>query len=175
MMTERFGLIQVGGKDATIIGKDLKVGQVAPEFTVHALDWSVVRGLADTKGKIRIIASVPSLDTDVCDRETRLFNGEAAALGRNVVIQTISMDLPYAQKRWCGAAGVNQVMVLSDHQNAEFGKKYGVLIKERRILRRAVFIIDCDDKVIYTAYMPALGEEPNYEEVLGMTKKALKG
>jgi len=175
MTPERFGLIKIGGKDATILGDDLKVGQVAPEFTVHSLDWSLVRGLADTQGKVRIIASVPSLDTDVCDRETRRFNAEAAALGKDVVIQTISMDLPYAQKRWCEAAGVEQVMVLSDHQNAEFGEKYGVLIKERRILRRAVFVIDRDDKVLYAAYMPALGEEPNYEEVLATAKKALEG
>ncbi len=147
MTTERFGLIKVGGKDATVIGDDVKVGQTAPEFTAHALDWSLVRGLADTKGKVRIIASVPSLDTDVCDRETRRFNTEAAALGKDIVIQTISTDLPYAQKRWCGAAGVEQVMVLSDHQNAEFGEKYGVLIKERRILRRAVFVIGRDDKI----------------------------
>jgi thiol peroxidase len=174
MATERFGLIKVGGKDATIIGDDVQVGQAAPEFTTHALDWSLVRGLADTKGKVRIIASVPSLDTDVCDRETRRFNTEAAALGKDVVIQTISTDLPYAQKRWCGAAGVDQVMVLSDHQNVEFGEKYGVLVKERRTLRRAVFVVDRGDKIVYVAYMPVLSQEPNYEEVLEAARKALK-
>src|SRR3970040_1694518 len=104
MATERFGLIKIGGMDATIIGDDVKVGQPAPEFTAHALDWSLVRGLADTKGKVRIIAAVPSLDTPVCDRETRRFNAEAAAVGKDVVIQTISTDLPSAQKRWWGAA-----------------------------------------------------------------------
>ena len=175
MTTERFGIIKIGGKDATVIGDDVKVGQTAPDFTAHALDWSLVRGLADTKGKVRIIAAVPSLDTEVCDRETRRFNTEAAALDKNIVIQTLSMDLPYAQKRWCGAAGVDQVMVLSDHQNAEFGEKYGVLIKERRLLRRAVFVVGRDDKVIYAAYMSALGDEPNYAEVLEAAKKALKG
>ncbi|HPP62745.1 MAG TPA: thiol peroxidase [Anaerolineales bacterium] len=174
MTTERFGIIKVGGRDATVIGDDVKVGDAAPEFTVHALDWSLTRGLADTKGKVRIIAAVPSLDTDVCDRETRRFNQEAAALGKDIVIQTISTDLPYAQKRWCGAAGVDQVMVLSDHQNAEFGEKYGVLIKERRILRRAVFVVGRDDKIVYAAYMPALGDEPNYEEVIEAAKKALQ-
>ena len=174
MATERFGLIKVGGMDATIIGDDVKAGQPAPEFTAHALDWSLVRGLADTKGKVRIIAAVPSLDTPVCDRETRRFNAEAAALGKDVVIQTISTDLPYAQKRWCGAAGVDQVMVLSDHQNAEFGEKYGVLVKERRTLRRSVFVVGRDDKIVYAAYMPVSGEEPNYEEVLEAAKKALK-
>ena len=173
MTSERFGLIQVGGKDATIIGDDIKVGQTAPDFSLHALDWSVVRGLADTKGKVRIIAAVPSLDTDTCDRETRRFNLEAASLDEDIVIEVISTDLPYAQKRWCGAAGVDQLMVLSDHQDAEFGKKYACLIKERRTLRRAVFVVDRQDKVSYVAYMPALGVEPNYEEVLDAARAAL--
>lgn len=173
MTTERFGIIKVGGRDATIIGDDVQVGQDAPEFTLHANDWSLVRGLAETKGKVRIVASVPSLDTEVCDRETRRFNQEAAALDKDIAILTISADLPYAQKRWCGAAGVDQVQTLSDHQNAEFGEKYGVLIKERRILRRAVFVIGRDDKIAYAAYMPTLGEEPNYDEVIEAAKKAL--
>lgn len=173
MASERFGIIKVGGRDATVIGDDVQVGQTAPEFTAHALDWSLVRGLADTKGKVRIIASVPSLDTEVCDRETRRFNQEAAALDKDIVILVLSTDLPYAQKRWCGAAGVDQVMALSDHQNAEFGEKYGTLIKERRILRRAVFVVDRADKIVYAAYMPALGDEPNYAEVIEAAKRAL--
>ncbi|MGD8404303.1 MAG: thiol peroxidase [Anaerolineales bacterium] len=173
MTIERTGLIEVAGKDATIIGEDIEVGQTAPDFTAHALDWSVVRGLADTNGKVRIIAAVPSLDTGTCDRETRRFNQEAASLDEDVVIIVISTDLPYAQKRWCGAAGVDQVMVLSDHQTAEFGEKYGCLIKERRIMRRAVFVVDRQDKVRYAAYMPALGIEPNYEEVLNAARAAL--
>ena len=173
MATERFGLIQVGGKDATVIGDDIQVGQTAPDFSLHALDWTVVRGLADTQGKVRIIAAVPSLDTDTCDRETRRFNQEAASLNEDIVIEVISTDLPYAQKRWCGAAGVDQVMVLSDHQTAEFGEKYACLIKERRTLRRAVFVVDRQDKVTYVAYMPALGIEPNYEEVIEAARAAL--
>jgi thioredoxin-dependent peroxiredoxin len=173
MTTERFGLIQAGGKDATVVGDDIEVGQTAPDFSVHTLDWSVVRGLADTKGKVRIIAAVPSLDTNVCDRETRRFNQEAAGLSEDIVIEVISTDLPYAQKRWCGAAGVDQVMVLSDHMTAEFGEKYGCLIKERRILRRAVFVVDREDRVSYAAYMPALGIEPNYEDVLEAARSAL--
>jgi thiol peroxidase len=173
MSTERTGLIQLAGKDATVIGDDVQVGQVAPEFSAHALDWSVVRGLADTQGKVRIIAAVPSLDTEVCDRETRRFNQEAASLSKDILIQVISTDLPYAQKRWCGAAGVDQVMVLSDHQAAEFGEKYGCLIKERRILRRAVFVVDRQGKVTYAAYMPALGVEPDYNQVLEAARAAL--
>jgi thiol peroxidase len=173
MATERFGFIKVGGKDATVIGNDLKIGGQAPEFTVHTLDWNLKRGLADTEGKVRIIAAVPSLDTDVCDRETRRFNQEAASLSKDIVIEVISTDLPYAQKRWCGAAGVDQVMTLSDHMTGEFGEKYGVLIKERRILRRAVFVVGKDNKLVYVAYMPTLGDEPNYSEVLEAARKAL--
>jgi thioredoxin-dependent peroxiredoxin len=170
---ERTGVMQVGGKDATIIGADVKVGDPAPDFTAQMNDWSAMRGLADTKGKVRILAAVPSLETDVCDRETRRFNQEAAALGADVVIEVISTDLPYTQKRWCGASGINRVVTLSDHMNAEFGEKYGVLIKERRTLRRAVFVVGKDDKLTYVAYMPELGVEPNYAEVLEAAKKAL--
>ena len=173
MILERTGIFQLAGKDATIVGGDIKVGDAAPDFVVHALDWSLARGLGDTAGKVRIIAAVPSLDTATCDRETRRFNQEAAGLDNDIVIEVISTDLPYAQKRWCGAAGVDQVMVLSDHQNAEFGERYGCLIKERRILRRAVFVIDRQDKVAYAAYMPVLGIEPNYEEVLTAARAAL--
>lgn len=173
MATERFGLIQVGGKDATVIGDDVAVGERAPEFTAHAQDWSVVRGLASTAGKVRILTALPSLDTDVCDRETRRFNQEASSLSKDIVIQAISTDLPYTQKRWCGAAGVDQVKTLSDHMSAEFGEKYGVLIKERRILRRAVFVVGRDDKLVYVAYMPKLGDEPDYGAVLEAAKKAL--
>jgi thiol peroxidase len=170
---ERTGIFQLAGKDATIVGNDIKVGQAAPDFKVHALDWSIVNGLADTAGKVRILAAVPSLETDTCDRETRRFNQEASALGRDIVIEVVSTDLPYTQKRWCGAAAIEQVMVLSDHMTAEFGEKYGCLIKERRILRRAVFVVDRQDIVVYAAYMPALGVEPNYEEVLAAARAAL--
>jgi thiol peroxidase len=171
--TERFGLIQVGGKDATVVGDDLTVGSMAPDFTAQAPDWSLVRGLADTAGKVRILAAVPSLDTEVCDRETRRFNVEAASLSKDISIEVISTDLPYTQKRWCGAAGVDQVQTLSDHMNVEFGVKYGVLIKERRILRRAVFVVGRDDRLAYVAYMPKLGDEPDYAAVLDAAKKAL--
>jgi thiol peroxidase len=173
MATERFGLIKVGGKEATVIGDDVKVGATAPEFTAHTNDWALFRGLADTANKVRVLAAVPSLDTSTCDRETRRFNEEAAALGKDIVIEVISTDLPYTQKRWCGAAGVDRVMTLSDHMNAEFGEKYGVLIKERRILRRAVFVVGKDNKFGYVAYMPELGIEPDYAAVLEAAKKAL--
>ena len=173
MSFERFGIIKFKGKEATVVGPDLNAGDDAPEFTVQTLDWLTFNGLADTKGKVRIIAAVPSLDTEVCDRETRRFNQEASALGKDVAILVISTDLPYAQKCWCGAAGVDQVTVLSDHMSADFGMKYGCLIKESRVLRRAVFVANKAGKVVYSAYMPALGEEPDYAEVLAAARKAL--
>ncbi len=172
-MQKRAGLIKFSGNDVTVVGADLMPGQKAPEFKVHTQSWETFRGLENTANKVRIIAAVPSLDTSVCDRETRRFNEAAAALGEAIVILVISMDLPFAQKRWCGAAGVDQVMVLSDHRWAEFGKQYGCLMKEPRLLRRAVFVVDKNDTVVYVSYMPALGNEPNYEEVLAAAKQAL--
>jgi thiol peroxidase len=173
MTIERFGIVKFRGQDVTVSGADLQPGQAAPEFTVQTLDWSPFNGLANTQGKVRIIAAVPSLDTEVCDRETRRFNQEAAALSKDIAILVISCDLPFAQKRWCGAAGVDQVTVLSDHMSVDFGVKYGVLIKEARILRRAAFVVDRTGKLTYVAYMPALGEEPNYAEVFAAAKAAL--
>lgn len=172
-MNERFGLIKFKGQDATVVGPDLQPGDEAPEFLVQRLDWTPFAGLADTQGKVRILAAVPSLDTEVCDREARRFNAEAAALGPDIAILVISTDLPFAQKRWCGAAGVDQVVVLSDHMNADFGAKYGCLIKEARILRRAVFVVDRQGKIAYAAYMPALGDEPDYAAVLAAARAAL--
>ncbi|MBL6965316.1 MAG: thiol peroxidase [Anaerolineales bacterium] len=173
MVIEREGLIQFGGKAAIIIGPDLEVGLTAPEFTVHTQSWLDFSGLAETQGKVRIIAAVPSLETSVCDRETRKFNEEAAALSEEIAILVISTDLPYTQKRWCGAAGIEQVLVLSDHKTADFGAKYGCLLKDQRVLRRAVFVVDRSDRLAYVAYMSALGEEPDYAEVLAAAKAAL--
>lgn len=173
MTIERFGIIKFKGQEATVIGPDLKPGDDAPEFTVQDINWQRFDGLANTKGKVRIIAAVPSLDTEVCDRETRRFNVEAAAIGKDVTILVISTDLPFTQKRWCGAAGVDQVIVLSDHMTTDFGTKYGCLIKEVRLLRRAVFVVDRAGKIIYAAYMPTMGEEPNYAAVLEAVKTAI--
>ena len=173
MVVERKDQFKFRDHLVTILGEDIKVGQKAPDFIVQSQDWSVVSGLAQTKNKIRIIAAVPSLDTSVCDRETRRFNQEAAALSKDIVIFTISMDLPFTQKRWCGAAGVEQVMVVSDHLRGDFGKKYAVLLKEAGIFRRAVFVIDRKGIVTYSAYMPLLGDEPNYDEVLQAANNAL--
>ncbi|MEX1248448.1 MAG: thiol peroxidase [Anaerolineales bacterium] len=170
---ERTGLLQIAGKDVTVIGPDIKVGQQAPEFTAQAQDWSTVKVLDATRGKVRVIASLPSLATSVCDTETRRFNEAAASLDKDIAIITISNDLPYALKNWCAAAGVDKVMVVSDHMDNNFGEKYGVLVKERRILRRAVFVVDKQGKVVYVAYLPTLGDQPIYEEVLAAAKGAL--
>jgi thiol peroxidase len=170
---ERTGLFKFAGKDATIVGSDIVVGQIAPEFTAQANDWSTIQALQSTHGKVRIIGSLPSLNTSVCDRETRKFNEEAAALGSEIAILMLSMDLPFTQKNWCAAAGVDKVMTLSDHMDGNFGEKYGVLLKEPRIHRRAVFVVDSNNSVVYAAYMPVLGEEPNYSEVLAAAKACL--
>jgi len=173
MTVERSGLLKFRGQDVTVLGEDLKPGMSAPEFTVQNLQWAPFHGLADTRGKVRIIASFLSVDTDVCDRELHQFNEAAAALGKDVAILVVSSDLPFAQNRWCGATGVDQVSVLSDHMTGEFGLNYGLLIKEARVLRRAVFVVDRNGKLTYVAYMPAFGVEPNYSEVLDAARAAL--
>ena len=173
MSIERKGLIQIAGNDMTVIGPDITVGQQAPDFIAYTQDWNTFAGLQQTKGKVRIIGSLPSLNTSVCDRETHRFNQEASELGENIVVMVISMDLPFTLKNWCGAAGVDNVIILSDHQSAEFGEKYGVLIKERRVFRRAIFVVNAKDQVVYAEYMPALGVEPNYADVISAARKAL--
>jgi thiol peroxidase len=173
MVTVRADVFKLGDKFATLLGDEVKVGDAAPEFTSVVPGWGKVNPLQESKGKVVILSAVPSLDTDVCDRETRRFNEEAAKLGEDIVIYTVSTDFPMAQKRWCGAAGVDKVKVVSDVVDAEFGLKYGVLIKERRYLRRSVFIVGRDGKLTYVKYLPTLGEEPNYEEVIQAAKQAL--
>jgi len=173
MTSERFGVLKFAGKEQTVVGDDIRVGQKAPEFTIQKTDWSVSKGLKETRGKVRIITSVPSLDTPVCDRETRRFNEEAAKLGNDIIVMVISVDLPVAQKRWCGAAGVDQVMTVSDVIKTDFGKKYATLMKEVRVLRRAVFVVNKKGIVTYVAYMPTTRDEPNYEEVLDAARQAL--
>ena len=170
---ERKGIVQFHGNDVTVVGADIQVGQMAPEFTAQTADWEEMKALASTKGKVRIIGSMLSFSTSVCDRETRRFNQEAAALGQDVAILMLTMDLPFTLKSWCAAAGVDQVITLSDHLTGEFGQKYGTLIKELRFLRRAIFVVDRDGKVVYAAYMPVMGDEPDYAQVLEAAKKAL--
>jgi thiol peroxidase len=169
-MEERTGLITMKGNPLTLLGPALNVGDKAPEFEVLDNDLSPVR-FSSYQGKVCVIASVPSLDTPVCDMETRRFNQEAGDLDSDVAILTISMDLPFAQKRWCGAAGVDKVITLSDHRDASFGTAYGVLIKELRLLARGVFVVDRDGVIQYVELVKELTEEPNYDAALGAVKK----
>lgn len=173
MSNERKGIMEFRGQDVTIIGDDIQVGEQVPEFTVITKDWSWIEALASQQGKVRIIGSLPSLSTDVCDRETRRFNESAASLSSEISIMMVSMDLPFTLNQWCAAAGIEQVTTLSDHFHAEFGEKYGVLMKELRIFRRAVFVIDAAGKAVYAEYLPALGNEPDYDAVLEAAKNAL--
>jgi thiol peroxidase len=168
-MEERKGIITMKGQPLTLLGKEVKVGEQVPDFVVLANDLSAVK-LASYRGKVRIISSVPSLDTSVCDTMTRRFNQEAVNLGNDVVVLTISMDLPFAQKRWCGAAGVKNVQTLSDHRDASFGAAFGVLIKELRLLARAVFVVDKEGVVRHVQIVSELTNEPDYEVVLQTVK-----
>ena len=173
MMEERFGVFQLDGKDVTLVGPEIQVGQTAPGFTATAINWQRVAPLEDSAGKVRVLAAVPSLETSVCDRETRRFNQEAAALSDDVRIYVVSADLPSTQKRWCGAAGIDRVVTVSDHQQVEFGQKYGCLIKERRVLRRSVFVVGRDDRLVYVDSMKSQGDEPDYAAVLEAARAAL--
>lgn len=158
------------GNPVTLLGTEVKVGDKAPDFTVLANDLTPVT-LSDSKGSVRLISVVPSLDTGVCDQQTRRFNEEAANL-EGVKILTISVDLPFAQKRWCGAAGIENVQTLSDHRELSFGKAYGVAIKELRLLARAIFVIDSNDVVTYVEYVSEATNHPNYEAAIEAAKAA---
>jgi thiol peroxidase len=160
------------GKPRTVLGARLKVGDRAPDFTLVANDFSEVT-LADSAGKVRLISVVPSLDTEVCDLQTRRFNQEAAGFGPDVVVLTVSADLPYAQRRWCGAAGVDRVQTLSDHRDMNFGNAYGTHIKETRLEQRAVFIVDRDGIVRYAEYVPELSQHPDYEAALAALREVV--
>jgi thiol peroxidase len=161
---------RMGGNQVTLVGPELKPGDDAPDFTV--LDNSLEpKTLQDYSGKIKLISVVPSLDTRVCDIQTRRFNEIAAGLSDDIVVLTISMDLPFAQERWCGAAGVDRVETLSDHREGAFGENYGLLIKELRLLNRAVLIIDGDDVIRYIQVVEENHDLPDYEEALEALKQ----
>ncbi len=169
-MTERKGIITMRGNPLTLVGNEVKVGDASPDFVVLDNNLSPVK-FSSFRGKTCILSSVPSLDTPVCDMETRKFNEEAGRLGGDVVILTMSMDLPFAQKRWCAAAGVTKVQTLSDHREASFGMAYGVLIKELRLLARAVFLVDRKGTVQYIQLVKEVTNEPDYTVVLNALKK----
>lgn len=161
--------VTFGGNPVTLIGNEVKVGDQAPQFKVLANDLSE-KTLNDFKG-VRLISSVPSLDTGVCDAQTRRFNEEAGDIS-GVTVLTVSADLPFAQARWCGASGLDNVITLSDHRDFSFAEAYGVGIKELRLLSRAVFVVDSNDKVTYVEYVGEVTDHPNYEAALAAAKEA---
>lgn len=171
MSTVRSGATTLKGNPIDLLGPELKVGDKAPDFSVQAADMSFVT-LKSSAGKTRIITTVPSLDTPVCKKETIHFSQEVKALS-NVEMLCVSMDLPFAQKRWCGSEGVENIHCLSDHLTAAFGEAYGVLIHSgplKRILARAVFVIGPDDKLRHVEYVSEIANEPNYQAALQAAK-----
>ncbi len=172
-MAERKDVVKFKGNPLTLVGNELKVGDRAPDAEVLANDLSAVK-LSGFGGKVCVICTVPSLDTPVCDIQTRKFNEQAASLGNDVVVLTISMDLPFAQKRWCGAANVKNVQTLSDHRKAEFGTAFGILIKELRLLARTVFVVDKEGIIRYIEIVDEVTNEPNYEAALTAAKEVKK-
>jgi thiol peroxidase len=172
-VTERPQAVTFKGNGVTLLGPEIQVGQAAPAFSLPNTDLAPV-SLADFKNQVVLLTSVPSLDTPVCDLETRRFHEAVGALGPGVQLVTVSMDLPFAQKRWCGANGIDRVMTLSDYRDHAFGHAYGVYIKELGLLARAVFVIDGDGMVRYVEYVPEVTHEPQYDAALN-TVKALLG
>jgi len=170
MAQEKPNAVTFKGNPLTLIGPDIKVGDKAPNFQVIAKDLSPVT-LDSSKGKIRLISVVPSLDTPVCDQQTRRFNEEAAKLPANVEVLTVSADLPFAQARFCGAANIDRVKTLSDHRELSFGQAYGVLIKELKLLARSVFVVDGADRVQYVEIVKEVTNHPNYDAALAAVKK----
>ncbi len=168
-LQERTNVVTMKGNPVTLLGKDVAVSQEAPDATLVANDLSEVK-LSSFRGKTCIVSVVPSLDTPVCDLQTKRFNKEAAALGDNVKILTISMDLPFAQKRWCGATGSDKVQTFSDYRYASFGEAFGVLVKGLRLLSRAVFIIDGNGKIQYKQIVNEITREPDYDAVIKAVK-----
>jgi thiol peroxidase len=164
--------VTMKGNPLELAGSQPKVGDRAPDFVALAQDLQEVR-LSSLAGKVRVLVSVPSLDTPVCDLETRRFNQEATRLGDAVRVLVVSMDLPFAQKRWCAAAGVERVQTLSDHREASFGKAYGMLLQALRLLARAVFVVDGQGVVRYVQVVPEIGQEPDYQAVLRAVQELL--
>lgn len=172
MAQERANVATFKGNPITLIGPELKVGDTAPDFRLNK-NLLEEATLQDFAGKIKLISVVPSLDTGVCDAQTRRFNQEAAGLGDDVVVLTVSADLPFAQARWCGAAGVDRVITLSDYKDNAFGQAYGVLIKEFALDMRAVFVVDKDNKIQYVEVLKEMTEHPDYEKPVAAVKALL--
>lgn len=172
-MLETTGIIEMGGNPLTLLGEPTKVGEFAQDFTVTAEDLKDVK-LSDCNGQVIVISVFPSIDTDVCAAQTRIFNEKATDLGDDVIILTISKDLPFALKRFCAAEGIENVHTLSDYKANDFGLKYGFLIKELQLLTRGVIVIDKDFKIVYVEYVKEIGEEPDYDKAMEAVAKCLK-
>lgn len=168
---EQTGLVAMRGKPLVLLGDQLAVGRKAPNFRVVDGDFRPV-ALSDFKDKVCLISAVPSLDTHVCSLQTKRFNEEAASLPSNVVVMTISMDLPFAQKRFCEAEKVDRVLVLSDHVWRDFGANYGVLIKDMGLLARSVFIVGPDGKIVYRQIVSEMSQQPDYASALAVAREA---
>ena len=171
-MTGRVGAVTFKGIPLTVMGEPLELGDTAPEFTLRASDQSE-RTLADYTGKVKLISVVHSLDTGICDAQTRRFNEEAATLGETVAVITVSAEHPLNQRRWCGAAGIDQIEVLSDHYDMNFGDAYGTHIQEWRLQQRAIFVIDQEDTVRYIEYLPEIAQHPDYQSALSAVRALL--
>ena len=168
-MEKRTGVVTFAGNPIALLGKEVKVGDKAPAFTL--LDNGLgEKTLADYAGKVKVISVVPSLDTGVCDAQTRWFNQNVSKLGDNVVVLTVSVDLPFAQKRLCGAAGIDQVETLSDHRDLSFGENYGFILEGLRLLSRGIVVIDKDDVVRYVEYVPEVTSAVNFDAAEAATK-----
>jgi thioredoxin-dependent peroxiredoxin len=171
-MTERSGAVTVKGNPVTLVGTPISVGAPAPDFTALKGDLSPY-SLAGTRGHVTIINSMPSLETAVCANQARRFNTEAAGLGSNVKVLAVSMDLPFAQGRFCSTEGIENVITLSDHRDASFGQAFGLLIKELRLLARSVVVVDREGVVRYVELVPEVGQEPDYEAALAAARNLL--
>lgn len=172
MAQERTGVATLKGNPITLIGPELQAGDKAPDFKLNK-DLMNQVSLSDFAGKVKLISVVPSLDTGVCDAQTRRFNEAAAELGENVVVLTVSADLPFAQARWCGAAGIDKVVTLSDYKSMSFGEAYGVHIKELRLDMRSIFVLDAGDTIRYVEYLPEMTNHPDYDKAIAAVKKSL--
>ena len=168
-MEKRTGVVTFAGNPITLVGPEIKVCQQAPDFTVLSNDLQP-KTLKDYEGKVKVISVVPSLDTGVCDAQTRWFNQNVSKLGENVVVLTVSVDLPFAQKRWCGAAGIDKVETLSDHRDLSFGENYGFILEGLRLLSRGIVVIDKDDVVRYVEYVPEVTSAVNFDAAEAATK-----
>jgi thiol peroxidase len=172
-MVETRRTVNLKGKPVALLGPEIKVGQKAPPFKLLAIDMSEVE-LSQSRGKVRLLSVVYSLDTNVCDLQTQRFEQEASKFG-DVVIYAISMDLPFAQARYCGAHNISNLKTLSDYREASFGRAYGVLIEKSRLLSRAIFVIDRDDIVRYVEYVPEVAQHPDYDKAIEALKNVVAG